>query len=85
VTCVPVEQDETFGGWEALADDGTLAGTVWGEPSGEACEWCDLEGVVLLREEGRQVTELSGARPAGFLGDLLLLSTEAGYAAHRTG
>lgn len=85
VTCVPVEQDESFGGWEALADDGTLAGTVWGEPSGEACEWCDLEGVVLLRQEGTEVTELSGARPAGFLGDLLLLSTEAGYAAHRVG
>lgn len=70
VTCVaapPGVED----GFTAVADDGTLAGV-------------DADGSVVLLEDGQLVppdVPVEG-HPVGFLGDLLVLSTDDGLAAH---
>ncbi|WP_122262882.1 hypothetical protein [Ornithinimicrobium cerasi] len=85
VTCVEPQPDAPDG-FTALADDGTLAGPVVGDEVPTAdCAWCGLGGVALLRDGELTVGGPVEARPEGFLGDLLLMSTEAGVAAYPLG
>lgn len=70
VTCV-APRPEVEDDFTALADDGTLAGV-------------DADGAVVLLKDG-QLVPVDGpaqARPEGFLGDLLLVGTEAGVQAY---